>query len=115
MDLKSLGRVCLLGPTDIGRSNLTDAERTQGIGKAGATEDLEDDVLQAINAEIADIEVQVFRIPDALEEKTQVRPAFDDERLGLDFASETPEEFQMENFPELERRKNAVVHISIIV
>jgi hypothetical protein len=115
MDFESLGRVRLLGPGDIGRSDLSDAERTQGIAKAGAAEDLEDDVLQAINAESAGIEVQVFGISDALEEKTQVRAAFNGECLGLNFAGEAPEEFQMKNLPKLERRKNTIVHISIIV
>jgi hypothetical protein len=115
MDFESLGRVRLLGPGDIGRSYLPDTERTQGIAKAGAAEDLEDDVLQAINAKVSGIEVQVLGIPDALEEKTEVRAAFDGEYLGINFAGEAPEEFQMKNLPELERRKKAIVHISIII
>jgi hypothetical protein len=115
MDFESLGRFRLLRPGDVGGSHVPDAERPKGITEAGASEDVEDDVLQTVDAEIAGVEVHIFGITDALEEKAQVRASLDGDCLGIELPAEATQKFQMENLPKLERGKDELFHIRIVV
>ena len=115
MDLEALGRLGLLGPRGVRRTDVPDAVGIEGVGQGGRLQDGHDGLSQPIDGPAGHVEVEVFGGADAAEKEAEVDAAFDGIGLGVELPPEPAKELQMEYFPVLQGVKNVLEHICILV